>query len=141
MNLGKRNSFKRTTVLYVMSVMLLITGCLTLTGCTLREAVSEDSDIYQYVKEHTEELQEGTGQAAENGTRRLTQGIFSVSDKLKSSAPIIIIGSILIGIILLFLFNNEQGMRRHAIFVFILGIPIIDLLLVYGTAWLAGWFL
>lgn len=136
MNLGKKNLFKKIAVCFLAPAMIILAGSM-MTGC----AVSEDTDIYQYVKEHTTELQDIPGQAKENGTRSLTQAIFAASDKLKSTAPLIIIGSILIGLLLLFLFHNEQGMRKHAIFVFILGVPIIDLLLVYGTAWLAGWFL
>lgn len=136
MNLWKNRLFKKKAVFLITSAILIIAGCM-MTGC----AISENTDIYQYVKEQTAELHDITGQAKENGTRSLAQGIFSVSDKLKSTAPIIIIGSILIGLLLLFLFHNEQQMRKHAIFVFILGIPIVDLLLVYGTAWIAGWFL
>lgn len=136
MNLGKKNLFKKIAVFFLVPAMFIIAGCM-MTGC----AVSEDTDVYQYVKEHTTELQDISGQAKEKGTRSLAQMIFAASDKLKSTAPLIIIGSVLIGLLLLFLFHNEQSMRKHAIFVFILGIPIVDLLLVYGTAWLAGWFL
>jgi len=55
-------------------------------------------------------------------------------------APIIIVGSIVFGAALYTLIRKYKALRRGAVFVFIIGIPLVTFVLVYGMAILLGAF-
>lgn len=63
-----------------------------------------------------------------------------ISDYAKYYGVWIIIFSEALGIILLLLAKRSIQVRKTAVFVFILAIPILTLVLMYGTAFLADWF-
>lgn len=58
--------------------------------------------------------------------------------KIKWYAPIAIMVSIIIGVLMTIIFKKEKNMKKTGIFLFILGIPNIILIVVYGSCYLYG---
>lgn len=59
-------------------------------------------------------------------------------NKAKLVAPLLIGGSILIGIILLKVFRKDGNIRKTAVFFNIIGFPIVVLFFVYGLCFMYG---
>ena len=57
---------------------------------------------------------------------------------MKMYAPIVIVVSILIGIFLVYIFKKDKPIQKVGIFLFIIGIPVIVIVVVYGTCYLYG---
>lgn len=55
-------------------------------------------------------------------------------------APFIIAGSLFLGVLLFSVFKKEKKIRRAALFVFILGIPVCTIIVVYVVCYLYGKF-
>lgn len=55
-------------------------------------------------------------------------------------APIVMIGSFLFGAVVYLLIRKFKPIRRMAVFVFMLGIPALTFITVYGLAFLIGMF-
>lgn len=71
----------------------------------------------------------------------LSQATLSISDSTKLITIPFVIGSMIIGIFLLLVFKNTAKVRRYAIFLFLIGLPALMILINYGAAALASWFL
>ena len=78
-----------------------------------------------------------------NGTQEATPvdyaiGYLNFCNKAKVIAPLLIAGSILIGIILLKIFKKDGGIRRAAVFSCIIGFPLFVLFAVYIICYIYG---
>lgn len=86
----------------------------------------------------------GSGYASGDIAGNVRGGLYGMLTAVCSTAkmygPFIIIGSILIGIVMLRLAPKAIKVRRTAWTVFIIGIPVVMLLLIFGTAILADAF-
>ena len=74
------------------------------------------------------------GNSAKSGLYKAVSGICTWS---KSYGYIIAVASAFIGIIIMRLARKSINIRRKALLIFVLGIPIIVIVLMYGTAFLA----
>ena len=107
-----------------------------LTGSTYDHLIGEEAE------QNAIDLANGvTMQTDLNFRTWISQATLSVSDYTKLWAIPVIIGSIIIGIFLLLIFKNTAKVKKYAIFLFILGIPALMVLVTYGAAALASWFL
>lgn len=120
-----------------MKSLLCFPNMLLLTGCS---QVNTDSELYQKIDSQTKMLSEGIESAETHGTAWLVQKVFSISNTLKGVAPFIIAGSILFGLLLLHMVDKDQAIRKKAILLFFIIIPIGMIILTYGMAYMCGVF-
>jgi len=82
---------------------------------------------------------EGTTQAVDDA---IAAGTGYMSNASKEAGIYIIAGSEIIGIILFIISSRTRSikLKKSAIMVFILGIPLMIITVIYGLAILAGWF-
>lgn len=120
-------------------LICVIQMCLCV-GCS----IPTDSELYQNIEQQTQTIGQQTVSngvsSIEDWPKKIGNKLLDISNILKATAPIIIVVSMVIGFLLLHLIDKEQKMRQKAVFIFILGIPIVDFLGTYGVAWLAGMF-
>ena len=58
--------------------------------------------------------------------------IYGVHDVLKSFTPLIFVGSIVVGFLVVVFSRKDKGLRQHALMSFCISIPLLTLLFVYG---------
>lgn len=82
---------------------------------------------------------EGVAQAVDDA---IAAGTGYMSNASKQAGIYIIVGSEIIGIILFIISSRTSSikLKKSAIMVFILGIPLMVIVTIYGLAILAGWF-
>lgn len=82
---------------------------------------------------------EGAAQAVDDA---IAAGTGYMSNASKQAGIYIIVGSEIIGIILFIISSRTSSikLKKSAIMVFILGIPLMVIVTIYGLAILAGWF-
>ncbi len=132
----------------VISVMLIMVFAMS--GCS--------EDTYEHAKQYQEqslstlkdisaqapkEAGEGLEHLEENMDRMAANGTSYLSNKSKQVGMWIIIASELIGIILVIITKQTSAIKIYKIawMVFIIGIPCITLVSIYGLAFLASWFM
>ena len=109
---------------------------LFLTGCQL----DTDNAIYNKVKGQTDIFTANTQQAKKDGVVYLVEIVYDFCNSLRTITPIVMVASWVIGIVLLMVIQQDQALRKRAIFMFIIGIPLIFFLLTYVLLWLVGAF-
>lgn len=101
-----------------------------LTGCG-----NSTSSIYNGVKSQAEqELNSTKNSVAKSVKISLGETLYNFAITTKSFAPMVIAGSLAIGIILLLIVRKERNLRKKIIGFFILGIPILMFIISYGLA-------
>ena len=100
-----------------------------LSGC----AINED-EIYKRVKTEAVNVRD----AQDSFLDTLSKDVYLLSIKAKKTAPPVIIVSILFGILLLTLITDDVLVRKTTVKLFFITIPLIMLLLSYGTAFIYG---
>lgn len=82
---------------------------------------------------------EGAAQAVDDA---IAAGTGYMSSASKQAGIYIIVGSEIIGIILFIISSRTSSikLKKSAIMVFIIGIPLMTIVAIYGLAILAGWF-
>lgn len=136
---------------------LLKTGIVMFLILCVFTACSQE-EIYQHALEYADSsraaLQEasnaegrildGNLENAEQEMEKLAgSGTKFLSDTSKAAGIYVIAGSVIIGIILAFLSAKASAIKLYkmAWFVFIIGIPCVTIILIYGLAFLASWFM
>lgn len=133
-------------------LLLFLVSCIMVffSGCTSGETVYDHLMSYEATDEELELVSEGKlSMEYDRGdfdsdidyykylaNFYLSQG----TGYLKQYAVLIIIISEILGITLLLLFRKSIEIRRFAVLVFIVGIPVLIILAIYGTAILADSF-
>ncbi len=132
----------------VISVMLIM--AFAMSGCS--------EDTYEHAKQYQEqslstlkdisaqapiEAGEGIEHLEENMDRMAATGTKYLSDKSKQVGIWIMIASALIGIILVIITKDTSAIKIYKIawMVFIIGIPVITFISIFGLAILASWFM
>lgn len=123
---------------------LLILGCLILTILTLT-GCEDDTYVHLLGEEAARDAQDLANGATLEGSvdfrTMAREKTLALSDWTKMSVIWIIPASIIIGIFGLFTFKNTVWIKKMSIFLFIIGIPVLMLVITYGSAFLAAWFL
>ena len=122
---------KKMFVLMCMMCVMFLTGC----------QVDTSTDLYNHIKQQTDVYTNNTAQIKKDSVVYLTEKAYDFCNNLKRVAPMVIIGSEVIGLALLNIVKEDQRIRKHALFLFIITIPLIMFLLTYGLSWLVGTFL
>lgn len=124
----------KTKFSYVCSTvaMMLLAGC---------GQVNTSSDLYQNIQQQTQQFTADVDERKKYSVAHLTEGAYEFCNACKQYAPIVIVASIFIGILILHIVSEDQTIRRKAIMIFFIGIPVIMLALTFGLSWLVGAFL
>ena len=101
-----------------------------LTGCS-----TSTSSIYNGVVNQTEqELNNSKNNLASTAKLTLGETLYEFAISTKSFAPMVIAGSLGVGVLLLLIVRKERNWRKKIIGFFILGIPILMFIISYGLA-------
>lgn len=124
--------------------------CFALAGCSQEEiydyAVNNSRNAQQLIRDAGNgDIDTGTASlegAAQAVDGALAAGTAYVADASKKAGIYIIVGSEMIGIILYIISSKSKSikLKKTAIMVFILAIPVMAVIAIYGLAILAGWF-
>lgn len=131
----------------VTKIFFIILTLMMLSGCAPAEKVYDTFSALEMTDEELELLSEGklsfkyekedfpsiTEYIKYQAYLYIKQG----NRFLKNNAVVYMIGSIVIGMVIMMLARKAIKVRRMALFVFILGIPVIIFALIYGTAIIA----
>ncbi|MCR5338214.1 MAG: hypothetical protein K6E75_06625 [Lachnospiraceae bacterium] len=128
--IGNTNSIKVLLLGMLMSVLLA--------GCSM---VRTDSQIYQSIQQQTQAFQQNSDKAKQDSVVYLTEKLYAFCNRMKRVTPIVVPVSILIGVFLLLMVQNDQAIRKKAIVIFIIAIPLLMFGVTYGMNWLVGTFL
>lgn len=133
-------------MLIIISLML----CLVLGGCSQEEiynhAVNNSINAQQLIRDAGNgDIVVGSGSlegAAQAVDDAIAAGTGYMSKASKEAGIYIIVGSEIIGIILYIISSKTSSikLKKSAIMVFILGLPLMTIIAIYGLAILAGWF-
>lgn len=120
------------TILFFLCVCVFTT--ITLAGCDDESVYDElvAGDYDDTVSSVVDDSKEA-GDNVIDMTRDVTLKFFS---SFKAIAPVIIIVSILVGSCILLVVKNNKKIRKNAIFVLIIGIPLLVIIVVYGSAFI-----
>ena len=113
-------------------IFIFILLLIFLSGCALNE-----DEIYKRVKTEAVNVSKD---AQDSFLDTLSKDVYLLSIKAKKIAPPVIILSILFGILLLTLITDDVLVRKTTVKLFFITIPLIMLLLSYGTAFIYGVF-
>lgn len=114
----------------LMCVGVMVLCLLTLIGCG-----TSTSSIYNGVVSQAEqELNSAKNSVSNSAKLTLGETLYNFAVSTKSFAPMVIAGSIAIGIVLLLIVRKERNLRKKIIGFFILGIPILMFIISYGLA-------
>lgn len=126
-----RSCKKKIAAIMGILSMMMLTGC----------EIQSDTELYNQIQNQTSMFADNTQQAKQNSVVYITEKAYDFCNSLKSIAPIVIVISIAIGLLLLHLVQEDQGIRKKALFLFIITIPVLMFTLTYGLSWLVGTFL
>lgn len=79
--------------------------------------------------------------AFERASNIIFGGFYRTYLTIRSAAPLICLGSFAIGLLLFLLASKNKRLKRTGLFVFMIGIPVLMLIIVYGIGILNGIFL
>ena len=111
---------------------------LWLTGCG---QVDTSTELYQNIQQQTQQFTADASERKQYSVAHLTESAYEFCNGCKACAPVVIIASILIGVLILHIVSEDQTIRRKAIMIFFVGIPVVMLALAFGLSWLVGAFL
>lgn len=124
--------FKKIRMIPMGLSMFLMTGC---------SSVDTQSDLYQRIKMQTDQFANATAQTKDDSVVYLTEQIYDACRKCQAVGPYIFALSIVIGVLLLHLVSEDQGIRQKAIGIFLVGIPFLVGLFTFVVPWLVGTYL
>lgn len=121
-------------------IMMLQMGIVLVTsGCAM---VDTESEIYEKIQSQTTQFSvENADTSGKDWWLVFSEKAYDFCNALKAVAPWIIIGSFIIGIIILKVVTEDQAIRRKAIATFCVAIPVLVFAATYGFAWLIGTFI
>lgn len=123
--------FKKFVLLIGIASTLLLTGC----------QINTDTDLYNQIKSQTNVFAANTQQQKQDSIVYITEKAYDFCTSLKSIAPVVIVVSFIIGILILHIVQEDQAIRKRALFIFIISIPCGMFVITYGLSWLVGTFL
>ena len=132
------------SMIFMTCMILVLAGC---SESTYEHAKQYEEQSLSTLKEMSAraptEIGEGIDGLEENVDRMAASGTRYLSKKSKQAGIWIIVGSLLIGVIMVIITGRTSAIKLYKIawMVFILGIPIITVVSIYGLALLAGWFM
>lgn len=103
------------------------------------DSIYEDA-MNRYMNPDDAEVMEGDD-IFDKLTRKILSGYQRSYYTFRSLSPIIFISSLVIGILMMVLSRHNKQVKRMGLFVFIIGIPTIVLLIVFGVGIVNGIFL
>jgi len=124
----------RLKISYLCSLVMMM----FLPGCG---QIDTSTDLYQSIQQQTQQFTADVDERKKYSVAYFTEGAYVFCNACKQYAPIIIVVSIFIGILILHIVSEDQTIRRKAIMIFFIGIPILMLILAFGLSWLVGAFL
>ncbi len=134
----------------ILWVILFFLFSFTVAGCSQEEiynrAVSNSQSARQLIQDAGhEDIVVGSGSlegAAQAVDEAIATGTGYMSKVSKKAGVYIIVGSEIMGILLFIVSSrtNSIKLKKSAVMVFILGIPLMTVVAIYGFAILAGWF-
>ena len=137
---------KRLIILFVFFGTLL-----SLTACDSSEVYQKATEYEKKQEETLKNMSDGVKVTAEQGfqnaedmvDRAAASGTMYISKSLNKVGWIVIFVSLLIGILLAQITAHTAAIKLHrtSIVVFIIGIPVFMLVLMYGMAFLSSWFM
>lgn len=133
------------------SIVALIWCLFSLTGCSQEEMYEHAKNYEENTRQQIQELADKGPQKIEGDLRDMEEamdeasakGTKYLSDASKKAGIWIIIGSEIVGIIMVIITSKTSAIKLYkmAWMVFIIGIPIMTILAIYGLAFLASWFM
>lgn len=134
----------------ILWIVLFFLFSLVMAGCSQEEiynrAVSNSRSAQQLIKDAgNEDIVVGSGSlegAMQTVDEAIAAGTGYMSNVSKKAGIYIIVGSEVVGILLFIISSRTTSikLKKSAVLVFILGIPLITIIAIYGLAILAGWF-
>lgn len=134
----------------LVSVVILLMLSIALAGCSQEEIYNRALDNCRNAQQLIRDAGngdiavgsgtlEGAGQAVDDA---LAAGTGYLSDVSKKAGIYVIAGSEIVGILLYIVSSRARSikLKKTAVMVFILAIPILTVIAIYGLAILAGWF-
>lgn len=142
----------RGILVKAMSCVLLFLFCVAFTGCDENVDIYERAAAYekaqeQKIKEMSEKTYSAVGNSAQSAEEALDEvvagGTKYISKSLNRVGWIVIFVSLLIGGVMTYICSHTAAIRlyRASILIFLIGIPLLMLLLMYGLAFLSSWFM
>lgn len=123
----------------ILSVFIL---CSTLCACNASNGDTYTHLLGEEAAQSAIDLANGTTISGSVNFRTWVSNVtLSIAVGLRSVCVIVCFVSVLVGIIGLFLFKKTMWIRKYCIFGAIIGIPVLMIVLTYGSAFLASWFL
>lgn len=120
---------KLTTLILSILISLIVCGC-------------SDQSLYEKVGKGASSIDEMASSTYVSGKTDIKafsdQKVYEFSRVCKAVAPWTIIGSIALGLLTLRLVQHARGIRKFALFVLIIGVPIVMFALTFGVSYLAG---
>ena len=128
-------------------ILILLTGLIAfIAGCSQNDVYEHAMEYKEMTENRLKEVSEGVetkaGQLPET-EEIMKAGTRYLSDASKKVGIYIIVGSVIIGVLLLIICSRTHAIRLYkaAWLVFLIGIPVIVAVGIYGLAFLASWFL
>ena len=115
---------------WLFCLLLLIMAATMVAGCS-------DDSVYSSVNSEIE-IQNIADSQSGVSDYLTSERYLNWCQKMKWYAIPVIVVSILIGIFLVTVFKNEKNIRKTGIFVFIIGVPVTTLVIVYAACYLYG---
>lgn len=114
-----------------MLLMFFGIGLLLLTGCA---STSTSATYNRVLNQSRQELENISEKATESASMTIGEILYNFAQNTKQIAPMVIAGSIALGILLLLIVRKERSWRKKITGFFIIGIPILMFFLSYGLA-------
>ena len=132
-------------------IIFLLGMILTFSACDSSSVYEQATEYGEQQEETLKQLADGAHVAAEEGfedaedmiDRAVASGSKYISKSLNKVGWVVIFVSLLIGMLMAFICSHTAAIKlyRTSITVFIIGIPLIMLFLMYGMAFLSSWFM
>jgi len=130
---------------------LLTAYILLCSGCS-------QEDMYEHAKQYEENTRDKIAEMSDNAPKNIEGNLQNMEDALddagattskylsdasKKAGIWIVVGSEIIGIIMVIITSKTSAIKLYkmAWMVFIIGIPVITVVSIYGLAFLASWFM
>lgn len=139
---------KRKLIFLIVAMVLCLTA---LSGCSQEEMYEHAKNYEENTRQQLQEMSDNAPQQIEGDLKDIedamdeasAKGTKYLSDASKKAGIWIIIGSEIVGIIMVIITSKTSAIKLYkmAWMVFIIGIPVMTVIAIYGLAFLASWFM
>lgn len=138
--------FKRVTLTCLLAIYLVFCS-----ACSQEEMYEHAKKYEENTREKLEEMSDNAPGAIEDGVKSMEEVVDNatatsskyLSDMSKKAGIWIIVGSEIIGILMVIITSRTSAIKLYKVawMVFIIGIPVMTIVAIYGLAFLASWFM